>query len=138
MGALAPLAPSPQFVGVKPPRRWHAQCPSLFQLRAEEVTVADNTDRDAQFSQPNQESQPSSHRPQYRHNDDERDPIPPEQRSDTRPDTRFEARGDARENIGNNARGTAANPSGPRGNDTFEHPHRDESDDFESDLRDRG
>lgn len=138
MGALAPLAPSPQFVGVKPPRRWHAQCPSLLQLRAEEVTVADNTDRDPQFSQPNQESQPSSHRPQYRHNDDERDPIPPEQRNDTRADTRFEARGDARENIGNNERGTAANPSGPEGNDTFEHSHRDESEDFESDLRDRG
>lgn len=114
MGALAPLAPSPQFVGVKPPRRWHAQCPSLLQLRAEEVTVADNTDRDPQFSQPNQESQPSSHRPQYRHNDDERDPIPPEQRNDTRADTRFEARGDARENIGNNAR-HCGEPERPRG-----------------------
>lgn len=97
----------------------------------------DNTDRDPQFSQPNQESQPSSHRPQYRQNDDERDPIPPARRSDTKPDTRFEARGDARENIGNNARGTDANPTGPEGNDKFKHPNRDDREDFDADLRDR-
>jgi hypothetical protein len=99
--------------------------------------MADNIDRDPQFSQPDQESQPSSHRPKYRHNDDEREPVPPDQRTDTKPDTRFEGRGDARENIGNNARGTDANPIGPEGNDKFKHPHRDSDEDFDSDLRDR-
>jgi hypothetical protein len=102
-----------------------------------EDTVADNTDRDPQFSQPNQESQPSSHRPTYRHNDDERDPMPADQRNDTKPDTRFEARGDAREDIGNNTRGTSAHTTGPEGNDKFKHPHRDDNEDFEADLRDR-
>ena len=99
--------------------------------------MADNTDRDPQFSQPNQESQPSSHRPKYRYNDDERDPIPPDHRNDTKPDSRFEARGDAREDIGNNSRGTAANPAGPEGNDKFKHPHRDDREEFEDDLHDR-
>lgn len=99
--------------------------------------MADNTDRDPQFSQPNQEQQPSSHRPRYRYNDDERDPIPPDQRSDTKPDTRFEGRGDAREDIGDNARGTDAAPTAPEGNDKFKHPHREEQDDYDADLRDR-
>lgn len=99
--------------------------------------MADNTDRDAQFSQPNEENQPSSHRPKYRYNDDERDPIPPDQRSDTKPDTRFEARGDAREDIGNNVRGTEAYPTSLEGNDKFKHPHRDDRDEFDDDLRHR-
>lgn len=100
--------------------------------------MADDTERDPKFSKPNQESQPSSHRPKYRSNDDERDPIPPGKRSDTKPDTRFEGRGDARENIGNNVRGTDAHPTGPEGNDKFKHPHREDRDDFdEEDLRDR-
>lgn len=98
--------------------------------------MADTDDRD-QFAQPNEEKQPSSHRPQYRYNDDERDPTPPDQRSDTKPDTKFEARGDARENIGNNVRGTDAHPTGPEGNDKFKHPHRENRDDFDADLRDR-
>jgi hypothetical protein len=99
--------------------------------------MADKPDGD-QFAKPNQESQPSSHRPQYRQNDDVREPTPPDQRSDTKPDTRFEARGDAREGIGNNTRGTDANPTGPEGNDKFKHPHRDDTEDFDADLRDRG
>lgn len=53
----------------------------------------------------------------YRDNDDMRDPMPPEGRSDTEPDTKSEARGDARESVGNNARGTDANPTGPEAND---------------------
>ena len=87
----------------------------------------------------NNEHQPSSHRPQYRQNDDVRDPISSDQRSDTKPDSRFEARGDARENIGNNVRGTDTNPTGPEGNDKFKHPKRDAADDdFDADLHDRG
>ena len=46
-----------------------------------------------------------------------RDPIPPDDRLGTKPDTKTEARGDARENAGNNARGTDARPTGPEGND---------------------
>jgi hypothetical protein len=85
------------------------------------------------------DKQPSSHRPQYRQNDDVRDPIPSDQRNDTKPDSRFEARGDAREDIGNNVRGTAADPTGPEGNDKVKHPKRDpQDDDFDADLRDRG
>lgn len=83
------------------------------------------------------DNQPSSHRPQYRRNDDERDPTPSDQRNDTKPDSRFEARGDARENIGNHSRGTDAKPTGPEGNDKFKHPKRDNDEDFEADLRDR-
>jgi hypothetical protein len=56
-------------------------------------------------------------RDKYRDNDDVRDPTPPEDRMETNPDTKSEARGDARENIGNTARGTAADPTGPEGND---------------------
>ena len=82
--------------------------------------------------------QPSSHRPQYRQNDDVREPTPSNQRSDTKPDSRFEARGDARENIGNNVRGTDANPTGPEGNDKFKHPKKAGEEDFDADLRDRG
>jgi hypothetical protein len=46
-----------------------------------------------------------------------RDPIPGAQRAGTDPDTKAEARGDARENVGRTARGTAARPTGPEGND---------------------
>jgi len=56
-------------------------------------------------------------RDKFRDNDDVRDPVPPEQRVDTKPDTKSEARGDARESVGRNARGTDANPTGPEGND---------------------
>jgi hypothetical protein len=88
---------------------------------------------------PDNEHQPSSHRPQYRQNDDVRDPIPSDQRSDTKPDSRFDARGDARENVGNNTRGTDADPTGPEGNDNFKQPKRDPQDgDFDADLHDRG
>jgi hypothetical protein len=88
---------------------------------------------------PDKDHQPSSYRPQYRQNDDVREPIPSDQRSDTTPDSRFEARGDARENIGNNARGTDAEPTGPEGNDPLKHPKRNPEDDtFDADLRDRG
>jgi len=87
---------------------------------------------------PDNNSQPSSHRPQYRQNDDVREPTPPDQRSDTKPDSRFEARGDARENIGNNTRGTDASPIGPGGNDKIRRPKRDGEEDFDADLKDRG
>lgn len=59
-------------------------------------------------------------RDHFRDNDDVRDPIPADQRNDTKPDTRSEARGDARENVGNTARGTAAHPR-DGGNDTTKH-----------------
>ena len=56
-------------------------------------------------------------RDKYRDNDDMRDPVPADQRSGTKPDTKSEARGDARETVGRNARGTDAKPTGPAGND---------------------
>ena len=56
-------------------------------------------------------------RDKYRDDDDMRDPVPADQRSGTKPDTKSEARGDARENVGRNARGTDAKPTGPDGND---------------------
>jgi hypothetical protein len=56
-------------------------------------------------------------RDKHRDNDDVRGPTPPNDRSDTSPDTKSEARGSARENVGNTARGTDANPTGPEGND---------------------
>jgi len=56
-------------------------------------------------------------RDKFRDHDDMRDPVAPEQRSDTKPDTKSEARGDARKSVGRNARGTDANPTGPEGND---------------------
>jgi hypothetical protein len=59
-------------------------------------------------------------RDHFRDNDDVRDPIPPDQRNDTKPDTRSEARGEARENVGNVARGTAAHPR-EDGNDRSKH-----------------
>jgi hypothetical protein len=56
-------------------------------------------------------------RDKYRDGDDVRDPTPADQRVDTKPDSKSEARGPARENVGRTARGTAANPTGPEGND---------------------
>ena len=56
-------------------------------------------------------------RDKYRDNDDMRDPLSGDERTGTAPDSKSEARGDARETIGNTARGTAANPTGPEGND---------------------
>ena len=50
-------------------------------------------------------------------NDDERAPIPPEQRNDVKSDSRSEARGDQRETVGDTARGTATSPRGPEAND---------------------
>lgn len=44
-----------------------------------------------------------SSRDRYRDNDDVRNPVPPEDRMATKPDTKGEARGDARENVGNTA-----------------------------------
>ena len=56
-------------------------------------------------------------REKYRHDNDARDPIEGDVRNETKPDTKGEARGSARENVGNTARGTAAAPTGPEGND---------------------
>jgi hypothetical protein len=65
----------------------------------------------------------------YRDNDDVREPLEGNDRAGVKPDTKSEARGDARENIGNTARGTAADPTGPEGNDkTRGRPARDEFD----------
>jgi hypothetical protein len=69
-------------------------------------------------------------RDKHRDNDDVRAPL--RDRSEIHPDTRTEARGDARETIGNIARGTAASPTGPEGNDrTANRPGPDE---FDPDL----
>lgn len=56
-------------------------------------------------------------RDKYRDNDDTRDPLPSNERSGTKPDTKHEARGKAREEAGNTTRGTDADPIGPEGND---------------------
>ena len=45
-----------------------------------------------------------SDRDKYRDNDDVRNPLPPDERVGTTPDTKAEARGDARENAGNTTR----------------------------------
>jgi hypothetical protein len=73
-------------------------------------------------------------RDRYRDNDDVRAPL--RDRNETAPDTKSEARGDAREAAGNTARDTAANPTGPEGNDrTRNRPGRDEFDpDLERDV----
>ncbi len=72
-------------------------------------------------------------RDKYRDNDDVRDPTPSDQRVETHPDPKTEARGDARENVGNVARDTAAQPTGPEGNDRTRNRH-DRPDDFDKDL----
>jgi hypothetical protein len=64
----------------------------------------------------------SQNRDKYRDNDDMRDPLAADERTGTDPDTKAEARGDARENIGNTSRGTAADPTGPEGNDRTRRP----------------
>ena len=56
-------------------------------------------------------------RDQYRNRDDVRDPTPPNQRRDTKPDTKSDARGPARTNVGRTSRRTDAAPTGPEGND---------------------
>jgi hypothetical protein len=53
----------------------------------------------------------------YRDNDEVRDPLPSNERSGTKPDTKHEARADARDEVGDTTRGTDANPIGPEGND---------------------
>lgn len=65
---------------------------------------------------------PNDERPRdkYRDDDDTRNPVPPAERVGTKPDTKFEAHGKARENVGKTARGTAAMPTGPEGNDKTE------------------
>lgn len=77
----------------------------------------------------------SSERPKYRDNDDQRDYLSGNDRVETDPDSRSEAKGDARETVGDNTRGTAAEPTGPEGNDrTRLRPQRDQFDaDLESD-----
>lgn len=76
-----------------------------------------------------------SDRPKYRDNDDQRDYLSGEDRSGTKPDSRSEAKGEAREAVGDRTRDTAAEPTGPEGNDrTRLRPQRDEFDaDLESD-----
>jgi len=56
-------------------------------------------------------------RDRYRDNDDVRDPLSPQERAESKPDTKSEARGDARENVGNNSRGTDTEEKGPEFND---------------------
>jgi hypothetical protein len=69
-------------------------------------------------SRANDAGSPGRDRDKYRDNDDVRDPIPPDDRLDTNPDTKTEARGDTRENVGNTAQDTDAHPTGPEGTDT--------------------
>jgi hypothetical protein len=69
-------------------------------------------------------------RDKYRDNDDMRDPV--EDRVGAKPDTKAEARGDAREAVGNTARDTAADPTGPEGNDRTR--HRPRPDTYDEDL----
>lgn len=69
-------------------------------------------------------------RDKYRDNDDMRDPA--EDRVETDPDTKAEAWGDAREAVGNTSRGTAADPTGPAGNDRTR--RRPRPDGYDADL----
>jgi hypothetical protein len=71
-----------------------------------------------------------SNRPKYRDNDDQRDFQ--QERAGTSPDTKTEARGDAREAAGNTARDTAAEPTGPDGNDGQKQRPRPDS--FDADI----
>ncbi|HEX6574972.1 MAG TPA: hypothetical protein VF042_08355 [Gemmatimonadaceae bacterium] len=71
-------------------------------------------------------------RPKYRYNDDQRDYLSGDDRAGVKPDSRTEAKGDAREAVGDHTRGTAAEPTGPEGNDrTRLRPQRDQ---FDADL----
>lgn len=56
-------------------------------------------------------------RDEYRGDDDVRDPLPPDERIGTKPDTKNEARGKARENVGNVARNTALDRDGLQGSE---------------------
>ena len=69
-------------------------------------------------------------RDKYRDNDDMREPA--EDRVGSDPDTKAEARGDAREAVGKTTRGTAADPTGPDGNDRTR--HRPRPDAYDADL----
>jgi len=80
-----------------------------------------------------EDSSNEGNRSKYRDNDDVREPLAADQRQDVDSDSKSEARGDARENIGNTARGTAAVPSGPEGNDRTR--QRPRSDGFDEDLK---
>jgi hypothetical protein len=71
-------------------------------------------------------------RDKYRDNDDMRGGVGGD--NESKPDTKGEARGDARESVGNNARGTDANPTGPKGNDG-QKQRSDRPDEFDRDLR---
>jgi hypothetical protein len=57
---------------------------------------------------------------------------PARDRAGTHPDTKAEARGDAREAVGNTSRDTAADPTGPEGNDKTR--HRPRPDEYDADL----
>jgi hypothetical protein len=79
-----------------------------------------------------------TNRDHYRHNDDVRNPLGPDERSGVHPDTKSEARGKAREPIGNTARDTDTNPTGPEANDrTKGRPHRESTISMLADLRRR-
>jgi hypothetical protein len=69
----------------------------------------------------------------HRDNDDMRDPVRAEDRVGIHPDSKSEARGDARDAVGNTARGTAADPTGPEGNDKTR--HRPRADAYDEDLQ---
>jgi hypothetical protein len=73
-------------------------------------------------------------RDKYRDNDDVRDPLEGDARTGGSADTKSEARGDARENIGNHSRNTAADPTGPEGNDKVRH-REDAPDEFDETLK---
>jgi hypothetical protein len=91
----------------------------------------------ARLSSVEQTEAPVTDRDKYRDNDDMRDPA--EDRVGTKPDSGAEARGDAREAVGNTARDTAADPTGPAGNDKTRHRPRPDTydDDLERDNRAR-
>ena len=74
----------------------------------------------------------SASRDKYRDNDDMRGPLSGNERTGVDSDTKTEARGDAREDVGNVARGTAAEPTGPEGNDRTR--GRPQPDVFDADL----
>ncbi len=57
----------------------------------------------AQDDRNREQNTSGSGRDKYRDDDDVRDPVGPDDRMGTSPDTKNEARGDARENVGNTA-----------------------------------
>ena len=80
----------------------------------------------------NDENRRDRARPKYRDNDDHRDTLGGNERTGTDPDTRSEASGNAREAVGDHKRGTAAEPTGPEGNDRTK--LRPQPDEFDADL----